>query len=128
MPGPRPYRGKSGNNFSSRGRGSSGRFRGRGHFKSGSSTVNRTADGLVQEQTGDREGTDQQEKWNDAVQNHELDERLGFARFEDGPPRVGWLINIQPVSITLTFLPIPVNILLTDCFLVSTRHLSRMSL
>ncbi|KAG0139468.1 hypothetical protein CROQUDRAFT_111607 [Cronartium quercuum f. sp. fusiforme G11] len=103
MPGSRPFRGKSGLNFNTRGRGSSGRSRGRGTFKSGnqagSSAVSCTADGFVLDQAGDREGTDQQEKWNHAVQNHELDERLGFGRFEEGTPRVGWLINIQPTLI-----------------------------
>lgn len=101
MPGPRPFKNRSGSNYNSRGRGSSARFRGRGNFgstaKVGSSSVTRTADGLVLDQSGDREGTDQQEKWNEAVQNHELDESLGFHRFEQGAPRVGWLINIQPV-------------------------------
>ncbi|KAH9822597.1 hypothetical protein DFH28DRAFT_458835 [Melampsora americana] len=101
MPGQRGFRGKSGSNYNARGRGS--RFRGRGNYKStnkfGSTPVSRTADGLVLESHADREGTEQQEKWNDAVQNHELDEKLGFARFEDGSPRVGWLINIQPTLV-----------------------------
>ncbi|OAV98876.1 hypothetical protein PTTG_25547 [Puccinia triticina 1-1 BBBD Race 1] len=98
--------------FKSRGRGSYTSFRGRGRggYKpgggrggggvgAGGAKVNRTADGLVLESNQDREGTESLEKWNRAQQDREIDESLGFVRFDQGNPRVGWLINIQPTLV-----------------------------
>jgi DNA polymerase epsilon subunit 1 len=102
--------------FKPRGRGSYSSFRGRGRggYKPGGGRgggtkgpggVNRTADGLVLENDQDREGTESLEKWNRAQQDREIDESLGFVRFDQGPPRVGWLINIQPVSLPSPSIP-----------------------
>ncbi|PLW15756.1 hypothetical protein PCANC_13456 [Puccinia coronata f. sp. avenae] len=98
--------------FRSRGRGSYTQFRGgssfrgrggaykRGGSSSGAQTkVHRTADGRVLESEQDREGTESLEKWNRAQQDRDIDESLGFVRFDQGPPRVGWLINIQPTLV-----------------------------
>lgn len=89
--------------YNVRGRGSYNRFRGRGGYKAGGPNgpgkVTRTADGLVLEKNSDREGTESLEKWNQAQQDREIDEALGFIRFDQGTPRVGWLINIQPTLV-----------------------------
>lgn len=34
-------------------------------------------------------------------QGHEIDEKMGFERFDSGPPRVGWLVNFQPTTVEL---------------------------
>ncbi|MBW0474880.1 hypothetical protein O181_014595 [Austropuccinia psidii MF-1] len=86
-----------------RGRGFHGRLRGQGSYRgngsNGRGKVLRTADGLVLEKSQDREGNESQEKWNSAVRNRALDETLGFENFEQGPSRIGWLINIQPTLV-----------------------------
>lgn len=35
---------------------------------------------------------------------NEIDEKMGFARFESGGKREGWLVNMQPVSAPRLFL------------------------
>jgi hypothetical protein len=32
-----------------------------------------------------------------------IDERMGFRRFQEGPPRLGWLINMHPVCIIVDY-------------------------
>lgn len=38
-----------------------------------------------------------EEKFEKARIDDEVDEKLGFARFQEGPPREGWLVNMHPV-------------------------------
>ncbi|KAH9443000.1 hypothetical protein Pst134EB_027350 [Puccinia striiformis f. sp. tritici] len=93
-------RGGSYTKFRGRGGGGGGGFRpGGGRGAGAAGKVHRTADGLVIENEKDREGTESQEKWNRAQQDREIDESLGFVRFDQGHPRVGWLINIQPTLV-----------------------------
>lgn len=34
----------------------------------------------------------------------EVDEKLGFVKYMEGPKRVGWLVNMHPVSESLAVL------------------------
>lgn len=45
------------------------------------------------------EATSADEKWERARLAHTIDENMGFARYESGKKREGWLVNIQPTSI-----------------------------
>lgn len=48
---------------------------------------------------GRAEGTSADEKWERTRLAHSIDEKMGFARFEAGRRREGWLVNVQPTSI-----------------------------
>ncbi|EFX03340.1 DNA polymerase catalytic subunit a [Grosmannia clavigera kw1407] len=48
---------------------------------------------------GRAEGTSADEKWERTHLAHSIDEKMGFARFEAGRRREGWLVNVQPTSI-----------------------------
>lgn len=80
------FRGFRGGNSSFRG----GRGRGRGRGGSNSTT----ADVKL---SRDDEGTQLAERFEQVRINDEIDEKLGFARIEQGPRREGWLINMHPV-------------------------------
>lgn len=45
------------------------------------------------------EATSTDEKWERARLAHSIDENMGFARYEAGRPREGWLVNVQPTSL-----------------------------
>ena len=47
--------------------------------------------------TGD-EGTHVEQRFEDATLQDEIDERLGFFKFQEGPDKLGWLINQHAVS------------------------------
>lgn len=73
-------RGSGGNNFSS-----GGRFR---------KTKTIAASSLLA-----TDGTSSGEEKFEAIRlANEIDEKMGFARFESGPRKVGWLINMHSVS------------------------------
>lgn len=38
------------------------------------------------------------EKFESIKLENEIDERMGFAKFESGPKRAGWLVNMHAVS------------------------------
>ena len=69
-------------------RGGRGRGRGRGGG---------TAPGEVQIQR-DEEGTQLAERFEQVRVQDEVDEKLGFARVQEGDAKEGWLINMHPVS------------------------------
>ncbi|CAK7270043.1 DNA polymerase epsilon catalytic subunit [Sporothrix epigloea] len=48
---------------------------------------------------GRNEGTSSDEKWERTRLAHAIDEKMGFARYEAGRRREGWLVNVQPTSI-----------------------------
>jgi len=77
------FRGNRGN-FSFRG----GRGRGRG----GSSGTGPSAP------QRDDEGTQLEERFEKVRVNDEVDEKLGFARIQEGSQKEAWLINMHPVS------------------------------
>ena len=41
--------------------------------------------------------TSQEEKWESTRLAHKIDESMGFARYDSGPKRVGWLVNMHSV-------------------------------
>ena len=45
------------------------------------------------------EATSTDEKWERTNQAHTIDETMGFARFEGGKRKEGWLVNVQPTSL-----------------------------
>lgn len=45
------------------------------------------------------EGTSADERWERTRQAHLIDETMGFARFESGRKKEGWLVNVQPTSL-----------------------------
>ncbi|KAL8359001.1 hypothetical protein RB601_008139 [Gaeumannomyces tritici] len=50
--------------------------------------------------TGGRaEATSSDEKWERVRLAHDIDESMGFARYDAGRRREGWLVNVQPTSI-----------------------------
>lgn len=51
--------------------------------------------------TGD-EGTHVEQRFDDAVLQDEIDEKLGFFKFQEGPEKLGWLINQHAVSVQIT--------------------------
>lgn len=73
-----------------RGGSKSGRGRGRG-----GSGVNSSAAPAMP--TKDEEGTQLAERFEQISLNDEVDEKLGFARIQEGPRKEGWLVNMHPV-------------------------------
>ncbi|KAK0609919.1 hypothetical protein B0T17DRAFT_545527 [Bombardia bombarda] len=45
------------------------------------------------------EATSMDEKWERTALAHQIDENMGFARYDAGRKREGWLVNAQPTSI-----------------------------
>jgi DNA polymerase epsilon subunit 1 len=85
-----------GTNFRGNFRGRSGGFRGRGWRGRGGRGGGRDAPAgpaLARED----DGAKAEEKFEQARVEDEIDEKLGFARFQEGPKRVGWLVNMHPV-------------------------------
>ncbi|KAJ9148528.1 DNA polymerase epsilon catalytic subunit [Pleurostoma richardsiae] len=62
----------------------------------GSSTRTRT---FAATSGGRAEATSTDEKWERTRLAHSIDESMGFARYEAGRRREGWLVNVQPTSI-----------------------------
>lgn len=87
---------------SARGRGGRGSFR--SGYRGGSSWRGRgrgrggaTGGGDAGPKRED-DGTQLAEKFERAALNDEIDEKLGFARVQEGVKKEGWLINMHPVS------------------------------
>ncbi|KAF9508498.1 hypothetical protein BS47DRAFT_1350248 [Hydnum rufescens UP504] len=78
-------------------RGRSGGFRGRGWRGRGGRGGGRDAPGPALAREDD--GAKAEEKFEQARVEDEIDEKLGFARFQEGPKRVGWLVNMHPALI-----------------------------
>ena len=70
------------------GRGDSGR--GRGGYRGKPKTV--TAGNLLP-----TDGTSNSEKFESARLSNQIDETYGFPRYESGPKKVGWLVNMHTV-------------------------------
>lgn len=45
------------------------------------------------------EGTSADEKWERTRLAQSIDDKMGFARYESGKRKEGWLVNVQPTSI-----------------------------
>ncbi|KAG2004624.1 DNA polymerase epsilon catalytic subunit A, variant 2 [Coprinopsis cinerea AmutBmut pab1-1] len=74
-------------------RGGRGGFRGRG--RGGSKAGGNPDAAPVRED----DGTQLAEKFEKIAVNDEVDEKLGFARIQEGPKREGWLINMHPTTV-----------------------------
>ena len=86
--------------YSSRG-GGSGRFKRGGYRGGGNSGGGRfrktktiTASSLLA-----TDGTSGEERFESLRLANDIDERMGFPRFEAGPKKVGWLVNMKSVSL-----------------------------
>ncbi|KAL1944013.1 hypothetical protein VTO73DRAFT_3831 [Trametes versicolor] len=79
--GSRGFRGNSNTSYRGRGR---GRGRGGGGAPSDAQPLR------------DEEGNQLTERFEQVKTNDEVDEKLGFARVQEGPLREGWLINMHP--------------------------------
>lgn len=80
-----------------------GSFRGRGNFRGrgrGGSSVPKNGNPDAAPVRED-DGTALAEKFERVNLSDEVDEKLGFARAQEGPRREGWLINMHPVSPTV---------------------------
>ncbi|KZT25874.1 DUF1744-domain-containing protein [Neolentinus lepideus HHB14362 ss-1] len=72
--------------------------RGRGRGRGGRSNVGGD-NAEITAPTRDEEGTQLEERFEQVRVNDEIDEKLGFARVEDGPKREGWLVNMHPTLV-----------------------------
>lgn len=77
-----PQRGRGKGRYSSNGRG------GKPYRSSHQSSSNITNDGP----------TNNDDKFDEVKRQDELDEKMGFWRYREGPSKLGWLINMHPVS------------------------------
>ncbi|KDR79105.1 hypothetical protein GALMADRAFT_242970 [Galerina marginata CBS 339.88] len=89
---------------SARGRGGRGSFRA-GGYRGGSSWRGGRGRGRGGKTGGDTapvredDGTQLAEKFERTAQNDEVDEKLGFARVDQGVKKEGWLINMHPTLV-----------------------------
>ena len=81
----------SGSRFGYRGNSSFRGGRGRGRGRGGA-----PADALPQR---DEDGNQLAERFEQVKTSDEVDEKLGFARVQEGGTREGWLINMHPVRV-----------------------------
>jgi DNA polymerase epsilon subunit 1 len=85
----------------------SSRGRGRGSFRSGGYRGGSYRGGRGRGRGGPRQGdvapqreddgTKLEERFEQVKLNDEVDEKLGFARIQEGVRREGWLVNMHPV-------------------------------
>lgn len=79
-----------------RGRGASGGGRGGRAYRAPSAQSKAVA--VVQPFAATRdEGTYAEQRFDDVAMQDEIDEKLGFFKFQDGPQKLGWLINQHAV-------------------------------
>lgn len=64
------------------------------------------------------EATSTDEKWERTRLAHSIDENMGFARYEAGRPREGWLVNVQPTSIEDPRIPGGGGRAALDCYFI----------
>lgn len=79
---------KRGGGGGGRGGGNSGRFERRHKTKTVTSGTLLTT-----------EATSAEEKFERVRQGNAIDEQMGFARYDSGPKKVGWLVNMQSTTI-----------------------------
>ena len=68
--------------------------------------------------SGRGEATSTDEKWERTALAHQIDESMGFARYESGRRREGWLVNVQPTSIPDTRVPGGGGRAALDCYFI----------
>lgn len=64
------------------------------------------------------EGTSADEKAERALLATQIDESMGFARYEAGRPREGWLVNVQPTTVGLDDDRVPGGRAALDCYFI----------
>ncbi|ORY88326.1 DNA polymerase epsilon catalytic subunit A [Leucosporidium creatinivorum] len=79
-----------------RGSGGGGGYRGRGR---GGGRGGHTGKQVVELKT-EAEGTKDGDRLEDAKMWDELDEKLGFPKYQEGPPKTGWLVNMVQTLVT----------------------------
>lgn len=85
-------RGRGFSRFGYRGTGFRG-GRGRGRGRGGGGPSNNIPQ-------RDEDGTQLAERFEQVQLQDEIDEKMGFARIQEGPVKEGWLVNMHPVSPT----------------------------
>ncbi|KUI71977.1 DNA polymerase epsilon catalytic subunit A [Cytospora mali] len=68
--------------------------------------------------SGRAEATSTDEKWERTRLANSIDETMGFARYEAGRPREGWLVNVQPASIEDPRIPGGGGRAALDCYFI----------
>ena len=84
--------------FASRGSGFRGNFRGRANSFRGRGNRGRggaTSRGPAAVKEDD--GSKAEARFEQTRIEDEIDEKLGFPRYQEGPPREGWMVNMHPV-------------------------------
>jgi DNA polymerase epsilon subunit 1 len=76
---------------------SRGSFRGRGRL--GSTRANKSRTNSVPTQNLNAEPSNLDQRFEDIKIRDEIDARLGFDRYQEGPEKLGWLINMHSVSL-----------------------------
>ena len=60
------------------------------------------------------------EKWERTALAHQIDEKMGFSRYDAGKRKEGWLVNIQPTSIDDPRVPGGGGRSALDCYFMAT--------
>lgn len=68
--------------------------------------------------TSRTEGTSADEKAERTLLATQIDESMGFARYEAGRPREGWLVNVQPTTVGLDDDRVPGGRAALDCYFI----------
>lgn len=81
-------------------RGRSGGFRRAGGRGRGSSTARNAGNATTSANDARQDDVSKAaERLDKAKLEDEIDEKLGFTRFQEGPKREGWLVNMHPVRV-----------------------------
>ncbi|KAI1074006.1 DUF1744-domain-containing protein [Whalleya microplaca] len=64
------------------------------------------------------EGTSADEKAERTLLANQIDEAMGFARYESGRRREGWLVNVQPTTVALDDDRVPGGRAALDCYFI----------
>ncbi|KAH9904372.1 DNA polymerase family B [Xylariomycetidae sp. FL2044] len=64
------------------------------------------------------EGTSADEKAERTLLAHQIDEEMGFARYESGRKKEGWLVNVQPTTVALDDDRTPGGRAALDCYFI----------
>ncbi|KAI0015820.1 DNA polymerase family B [Xylariomycetidae sp. FL0641] len=64
------------------------------------------------------EATSADEKAERTLLAHQIDESMGFARYESGRKKEGWLVNIQPTNVALDDDRVPGGRAALDCYFI----------
>ncbi|KAK4446572.1 DNA polymerase epsilon catalytic subunit A [Podospora aff. communis PSN243] len=64
------------------------------------------------------EATSTDEKWERAALAHQIDENMGFSRYDAGKKREGWLVNVQATSIDDPRVPGGAGRAALDCYFI----------